>query len=117
MAQNRTLIYAAAAVVVLVIIAAAAYFLMGGEEAAGGAGGEKTITINVGLLVDETGPTSDVGKGYALGAELAFKYFNEKGIYTKDGVRVNINYIKGITPTTPQQPRSTTGSLGTGMES
>ncbi|WP_058370169.1 ABC transporter substrate-binding protein [Pyrodictium occultum] len=54
----------------------------------------KTMKINVGLLVDLSGPTSDVGKDYARGAELAFKYFNEKGIYTKDGVRVVINYIK-----------------------
>ncbi|BAA80294.2 ABC transporter, substrate binding protein [Aeropyrum pernix K1] len=107
MAQNRTLIYAAAAIVALIVIAAAAFFLMGGEEAAGEGGeAEKTITINVGLLVDETGPTSDVGKGYSLGAELAFKYFNEKGIYTKDGVRVNINYIKrdyAYNPTTAEE--------------
>ncbi|BES82712.1 ABC transporter substrate-binding protein [Pyrodictium abyssi] len=59
-----------------------------------GATGEKTMEINVGLLVDLSGPTSDVGKDYAKGAELAFKYFNEKGIYTKDGVRVKINYVK-----------------------
>ncbi len=95
-----------AGIAVLIIIVIAAGFLMmrGGEEAttgttateaAGGAGaGGKEITIKVGLLVDETGPTSDVGKGYAMGAEAAFKYFNDKGIYTKDGVRVKIEYIK-----------------------
>ena len=89
----------AALIVVVVIVAALGYFMTRGGEQAGEAGtgaGEtgKTMTIRVGLLVDETGPTSDVGKGYSLGAETAFKYFNEKGIYTKDGVRVKIEYIK-----------------------
>ncbi|MEB3774341.1 MAG: ABC transporter substrate-binding protein [Desulfurococcales archaeon] len=100
-------------IVLIVIIILAGFFLLGGREGetttTGTTGAttpaEKTettptgeapkeITINVGLLVDETGPTSDVGKGYSLGAETAFKYFNDKGIYTKDGVKVNIKYIK-----------------------
>jgi len=73
---------------------------------AAGAKAEKTITINVGLLVDLSGPTSDVGRPYAKGAEAAFKYFNEKGIYTKDGVRIKINYIKrdyGYNPTRAEE--------------
>ncbi|MCE4600906.1 MAG: ABC transporter substrate-binding protein [Desulfurococcales archaeon] len=86
-------------ILVIIIILAAAYVFMGkggggGAETTTTAAPAKEITINVGLLVDETGPTSDVGKGYSLGAETALKYFNEKGIYTKDGVRVKINYIK-----------------------
>ncbi len=90
----------AALVVALILIVAAGYMMTrgGGETGETGTGaGEgagETITIRVGLLVDETGPTSDVGKGYSLGAETAFKYFNDKGIYTKDGVRVVIEYIK-----------------------
>ncbi len=92
-----------AVILVLIIIVAAGFMLTQRGEEAGGAtetgspaeaAPEKEITIKVGLLVDETGPTSDVGKGYAKGAEAAFKYFNEKGIYTKDGVRVKIEYIK-----------------------
>ncbi len=73
---------------------AAATATGGGGQQAGGSQGAKEMTINVGFLVDLSGPTSDVGKDYAKGAEAAFKYFNEKGIYTKDGVRVKINYIK-----------------------
>ncbi len=111
LARQNTL-YIALAAVIIVVVLAGAYFLLAGrgegevqEEAtptettptAGEAAPKeeaKVIEINVGLLVAETGPTSDVGKGYARGAEAAFKYFNEKGIYTKDGVRVKINYIK-----------------------
>ena len=52
------------------------------------------IEIPVGVLVDESGPTSDVGKDYSKGIEAALKLFNEKGIYTKDGVRVVIKYYK-----------------------
>ncbi len=92
MARSNALYIGLAAIVVIIVAAAALFFMgRGGEETAGE---EEVITINVGLLVDETGPTSDVGIGYARGAEAAFKYFNEKGIYTKDGVRVEINYIK-----------------------
>jgi branched-chain amino acid transport system substrate-binding protein len=54
----------------------------------------EVIRIPVGLLVDESGPTSDVGKDYAKGAVAAFEYFNRKGIYTKDGVRVLLEYVK-----------------------
>lgn len=90
------------ALLIIVILAAGFFMMQGGEETPTGegevaspAGQEaKEVMIKVGLLVDETGPTSDVGKGYAMGAEAAFKYFNEKGIYTKDGVRVKIEYIK-----------------------
>ncbi|NOZ88568.1 MAG: ABC transporter substrate-binding protein [Crenarchaeota archaeon] len=98
----------AAAIVVIVVVVAAALLMGGGApqqapaqetqqpQQAPAAGGEagKTMEINVGFLVDLSGPTSDVGKEYVKGAEAAFKYFNEKGIYTSDGVRVKINYIK-----------------------
>ena len=57
-------------------------------------GGSRVITVHVGLLVDESGPTSDVGRDYALGAEAAFKYFNSIGVYTRDGVRVKLEYVK-----------------------
>ncbi|MCE4602780.1 MAG: ABC transporter substrate-binding protein [Desulfurococcales archaeon] len=96
-------VLAGIAVIVIIVLAAGFFMMQGGEEAATETATEtpaeapaegKEITINVGLLVDETGPTSDVGKGYAMGAEAAFKYFNDKGIYTKDGVRVKIEYIK-----------------------
>ncbi len=53
----------------------------------------KTITLNVGVLVDESGPTSGVGRDYAKGVRAALKYFNEKGVYTKDGVRVKLSYV------------------------
>lgn len=90
MASSRILMVGAGLAIVIVLIAA---FLMlrGAEQEAGG---EETIVINVGLLVDETGPTSDVGRDYTKGAEAAFKYFNSKGIFTRDGVRVEIRYEK-----------------------
>ena len=109
MAASR---YVAIAVVLLVILVGAAYFLTrapGGEEvettttttpAATVTGttptatAPKEITIKIGVLVDETGPTSDVGVSYAQGVIAALKYFNEKGIYTKDGVRVKLEWIK-----------------------
>jgi len=112
-----------AAIVVIVVVAAAAFMLAGrgggGATTAttsptqtspaaspGGGQGGKEITLNVGLLVDTSGPTSGVGRPYAMGAEAAFKYFNEKGVYTSDGVRVKLNYIKrdyGYNPTRAQQ--------------
>jgi len=54
--------------------------------------GEKVIRVPVGVLVDLSGPTSGVGRDYAKGVEAAFKYFNEKGVYTRDGVRVVFDY-------------------------
>jgi len=116
MASRAALI---AGVIVVIALAAAAALVMGGEKtkpaetppgttspapstpatpaetaAEAGAAGEKEIVLKVGLLVDESGPTSDVGRDYARGAEAAFKYFNEKGVYTKDGVRVRLEYVK-----------------------
>lgn len=52
----------------------------------------KTIHVPVGVLVDLSGPTSGVGRDYVKGVEAAFKYFNKKGIYTRDGVRVVFDY-------------------------
>jgi len=54
----------------------------------------KVIEMPIGVLLDESGPTSDVGKPYAAGAISAIEYFNEKGIFTKDGVRVKLVYTK-----------------------
>jgi branched-chain amino acid transport system substrate-binding protein len=55
---------------------------------------QKEIKLMIGVLVDESGPTSDVGKDYAKGVVAALKYFNKKGVYTEDGVRVRIEYVK-----------------------
>ena len=117
-----------AAIVIIIIVAAAAYMMAGRgggasptatasptaaspttaaaspTQTAGGAAASKPkeITIPVGMLVDLSGPTSGVGRPYAKGVEAAFKYFNEKGIYTKDGVRVKLEYYKrdyGYNPT------------------
>ena len=77
-----------------------------GSTGGGGAAKPKEITLNIGLMVDKSGPTSGVGRPYAEGAEAAFKYFNEKGVYTRDGVRVKLNYIErdyGYNPTRAQQ--------------
>ncbi|NPA05250.1 MAG: ABC transporter substrate-binding protein [Crenarchaeota archaeon] len=52
----------------------------------------KTIHVPVGVLVDLSGPTSGVGRDYAKGVEAGLKYFNEKGVYTRDGVRVVFDY-------------------------
>lgn len=54
----------------------------------------KEMHLSIGVLVDESGPTSDVGRDYAKGVVAAIKYFNEKGIYTKDGVRVYLDSVK-----------------------
>jgi branched-chain amino acid transport system substrate-binding protein len=127
---SRTGLIAAAIVIIIVVAAAALLAARGGAPSTtsatsptggggGGAaspsattttqtaaGGGKEITLNIGLLVDKSGPTSGVGRPYAKGAEAAFKYFNEKGVYTKDGVRVKLNYIErdyGYNPTRAQQ--------------
>jgi len=50
------------------------------------------VRVPVGVLVDLSGPTSGVGRDYVKGVEAAFKYFNEKGVYTRDGVRVVFDY-------------------------
>ena len=103
--------YIALAVVILVIIAGAAYYLATRPGPGVTTTTETTtppaettsptqttapqeITIKIGVLVDETGPTSDVGISYSKGVVAALKYFNEKGIYTKDGVRVKLDWIK-----------------------
>ena len=36
-------------------------------------------TIKIGGIMDTTGPTSDVGKDYAIGMAEAFKYINNQG--------------------------------------
>ncbi len=54
----------------------------------------KEIHLPIGVLVDESGPTSDVGRDYAKGVMAAIKYFNKKGIYTKDGVRVYLDAVE-----------------------
>ena len=56
--------------------------------------GSKELRLPIGVLVDESGPTSDVGRDYARGVVAAIKYFNKKGIYTRDGVRVYLDYVK-----------------------
>ncbi len=74
--------------------------------AAGGAAAGKEMTINVGVLVDQSGPTSGVGRDYAKGIKAALEYFNNKGIYTKDGVRVRIKYTMkdyGYNPTRAEE--------------
>jgi len=57
-------------------------------------GASKEIHLPIGVLVDESGPTSDVGRDYAKGVMAAIKYFNEKGIYTRDDVRVYLDPIE-----------------------
>ena len=106
--------YVAAAIVILVIIAGAAYYLATRGPGAGvttpttttttlpaatsptttTTTAPKEITIMIGVLVDETGPTSDVGISYSKGVTAALEYFNSKGIYTKDGVRVRLQWVK-----------------------
>lgn len=85
--------YAALIVLAIVVVAAAAFIFFKRP----GAGVEKApekLTVKIGVLADETGPTSDVGISYAKGVLAALKYFNEKGVTTKDGVAVELSWVK-----------------------
>ncbi len=84
--------YIALIVLIVVIVAGATYLFL--QKPGAGEAAAKEITVKIGVLADETGPTSDVGISYAKGVLAALEYFNSKGITTKDGAKVKLEWVK-----------------------